>query len=151
MNPEQMLEDLRGRLWNRRGIVVPPLRERWEEIPLIIPACLKASGVLEHTTEVLISHRYLAVILFHDFLPCDVNVDVQGSGLDQRNFRALFDLIHWSIRRAYADVRLDTVTKIRAAHLPAPLQRLSAPSIPDDHYLRYAIGQPITEIIHAQS
>jgi hypothetical protein len=147
MNPEQMLEDLSGRLWNRRGIVVPPLRERWEEIPLIIPACLKASGIFERTPEVLISHRYLAAILFHDFLPCEVSVDVQGSGLDQRNFRALFDLLLWSIRRANANERLDAVTKIGATHLPAPLERLSAPSIPDDQYLRYAIGQPITEIL----
>ncbi len=126
---DAMLDDLRGRIDHR--ITIPPLSDRRDEIPYLLrDLCGKAI----EGKELAVSHRMLQVLCDHDYRPRR-GAD-PGTGLDQRNFRALSDVLRFALSRAPAP-RDPSRVELTAACLPDALQPLVISSVPDDRFVRY--------------
>lgn len=137
IRPADMLEDLRGRLAYRKGILVPSLDERWDEIPFHM-----ARTAWEHANRapVWLSHRYIAAFIQHDYRPRDSNAHAEPTGMEQRNFRALEDLLLSSIRTA-ASTPMEHFTGmpdliLSANRVPAPMRHLVSASVADNEFLQ---------------
>jgi hypothetical protein len=136
IDEERLLDDLYGRL--ACHVIVPPLRERLEELPYLLPVVLPGALGIE-TTEgwnIGLSYRFLDALLSYDFLPRPGAT--HDPGLKQRNFRALNDLIHAAVRSAQSNSRLtEGGLTLIADDLPQTVAALAAPGTPDDSYIRY--------------
>jgi len=130
---ERLLPDLHGRLC--ADIFVPPLRDRVEEIPYVIPNNLDSGmGRWEAPSELRMSYLALSALLGHDFRRA--HGVAQGMGLDQQNFRALQDILAYACRNALG--REPSHPAIRLGDLPEALHRLAYRGEPDDAGLLYS-------------
>lgn len=134
---ERLLPDLHGRLCS--DVVVPPLRERVEEIPYVLPGNLTAGMGHGWTApdELRVSYRALSAILGHDFRRRPGAE--RGTGLDQQNFRALQDLLAYAHRRATEREAASSpaVRTIQTTDLPDAIRALAYSGEPDDAGLSY--------------
>ena len=130
--PERLLRDMQGRLV--ASLCVPPLRERQDEIPFLLPMVFTQvlgglSEVVRQVDTIAVSVRLMAALLAHDYRP--VEGAENGFGLDQQNFRALTDLVAYLMERALERSLADGVLYLRAADLPAVLMPLGSRSLDD--------------------
>ncbi|MCA9661561.1 MAG: hypothetical protein KC486_24690, partial [Myxococcales bacterium] len=128
IDPERLLRDMQGRLC--ASVAVPPLRERSDELPFILPHFLgQALGRRsEGIAAIDVSVRLMAALLAHDYRP--VRGAPAGFGLDQQNFRALSDLLGYIVDRALERDASETLA-LRAADLPPQLAGLGPRSLSD--------------------
>jgi hypothetical protein len=118
---ERLLRDLRGRL--RTSITIPPLRDRWQEIPFLIPMSLE-QGLMQWTNkpkQLRVPFDVMAALLNHDYRPV---AGENGAGLDQQNFRAFEDLLAELYKKSL-DHRTADVVELRADALPLQLRRFA--------------------------
>jgi len=133
IDPSRLLRDMQGRLL--ASVQVPPLRERQDEIPFLMPMVLGEAlkeALGERAAEIVevdVSVRLMAAFLAHDYRP--VAGAPSGFGLDQQNFRALADLVACVVLRGLERGTPEGLLFLRAADLPAPLDQLGPPSLDD--------------------
>lgn len=133
IDPSRLLRDMQGRLL--ASVEVPPLRERQDEIPFLMPMVLGEAlqeALGERVAEIKavdVSVRLMAALLAHDYRP--VEGAPSGFGLDQQNFRALADLVTYAVRRGLARDAPEGQLELRAADLPTQLGPLAPPSLDD--------------------
>jgi len=133
IDPGRLLRDMQGRLL--ASVEVPPLRERQDEIPFLMPMVLGEAlteALGERVADVVavdVSVRLMAALLAHDYRP--VAGAPSGFGLDQQNFRALADLVAYVAQRGLDRGTPEGLLALRAADLPTPLGLLGPPSLDD--------------------
>jgi hypothetical protein len=131
---EDLLADLQGRLYD--SLTIAPLRDRLDEIPFTLYLEIK-DRISGRSLE--ISHRFLDALIHHDYLPR--HGDKSKSGLDQRNFRALQDILTYALE--YAEKRSTTPggpVKLVSTDLPDAIRVLGAMTAPDDRFVVYPAG-----------
>ena len=103
IDPEHMLTDVRGRLMG--SIKIPPLRERWMELPFALPNSLcRGLRYWKPPKTLRVSFRLLSALLHHDYR--DHGDDADGTpGLGQQNFRAFEDILAGVFRHARGSKR----------------------------------------------
>lgn len=134
MEKDRLLPDLRGRL--SKHLVNPPLRERTDEIPYLIPICLKngLGNQWDEPQTFKISLRLFSALLRHDYrsIESDLGPEEEDAGLDQMNFRALEDLLAFLYKRCPESDRF-----LKFTQLPERLRNLLSNSESDEEYLMY--------------
>lgn len=142
MDPDKLLVDLRGRLQD--SVTVPPLRDRWNEIPYLLPNSLERGLASDwgarKPRKLKVSERLMSALLRHNYLPVPEGapgrLDALDAGLDQQNFRAFEDLLAYLYRGSqYGD-------EVVLAHdaLPDALSPLASSTLSQTTYFVYTLG-----------
>lgn len=138
---DTLLDDLRGRMFHGQGIIVPSLADRWHEIPFLLGpifSSLRKEGAIPNAA-VAISRQAMSALLNHDYHPRpQVSLELLDAGLDQRNFRALDDLIRWIARRTTIASSTKDHTLIKRRHLPDALAVIASARASDETYFVYS-------------
>ncbi len=132
----RLLDDLQGRVFVH--VVVPPLRDRQEEVPFLLPRPVAlALGQKELGDRMLrVGLRCLDALMAYDYLPRPN--PTHELGLNQRNFRALEDLIRGAVRKAEQDRRVDAaLVVLKVNDLPRSVAALAAEGVTDNDFLEY--------------
>lgn len=144
---DELLADVRGRLAG--FIEVPPLRERWMELPFALPRSLNQGLRYWKPPRTLrVSHRLMSALLHYDYRARPED-ELGTPGLNQQNFRAFEDILAATYRAArgqassrdYVDWLktkrpLDRVD-LQFSHLPLAIAELSPRAADDDKWFTY--------------